>query len=116
MATTPAGISAAARGVALTLSGFVILNYTVDESPIRQRVPDQNDATAEEAPVDKRYDLRLSCYCATASRTAPATGNDLVTVNGNTYYVDKVSEAGTYNDLLKWTITGHRFTNCPAQS
>lgn len=116
MATTPSGISAAARGVALTLSGFVILNYTVDESPIRQRVPDQNDATAEEASVDKRYDLSLSCYCATASRSAPVTANDLVTVDGKTYYVDKVSESGAYNDLLKWTITGHRFTNCPAQS
>jgi hypothetical protein len=114
MATTPTGITAAARGVALTLTGFVVLNYSTDESPIRQSVPDQNGAIAEEPVYDKRYDLSLTCYCATAARTPPVTSGDLITFATKSWYVDKVAEVGSYNDLLKWTITAHRFTNCPA--
>lgn len=118
MATTmnPTGITGCARGIALSLDGFVIESYTDDVSPISEPLPDQNGAIAGETVYDHRYDLSLTVHSKTSSRTAPATTDDNITFNSKTWRVDKVSEAGSYNGLLRWTITAHRYDLFPAQS
>ena len=40
--------------------------------------------------------------------------NGCVTINSVKYFVDSHEEAGTYNGLKRYNLTGHRFTNFPS--
>jgi len=117
MATTPTGIVAGARGIAITLDNYVILSYDIDEKPIYQQYPDQVGAIADETKYDTRYDLTMQCYSKTFATTAPTIGTGQVFVfNAKNWKLDSLKEAGVYNDTLKFTITAHRFENSPAQT
>ena len=116
MATTPASITAAARGIAKTLTGFVIQDYTITNSPIVEQVPDQYGAIAEEQVYDHRTDLSLTCISASSSRTAPVATNDILAFDSSNWMVDSIAEAGTYNGVMRFTITAHKYTNFPSQS
>lgn len=118
MATTmsPTGITGCARGITRTLDGFVIENDNEDVSPISEPCPDQNGAMADEVVYDHRFDLSLTVHSKTSARTAPATSSDNISFDSHTWRVDKVSEAGSYNGLLRWTITAHRYDLFPASA
>ena len=116
MATTPTGITGAARGIVRTLAGFVVESEGIDTTAIIDQTPDQTGAIAHEEVYDHRYDLNLVAFSASPARVAPATTNDLIVYDDTTYVVDSVAEAGTYNGKLKWTIRAHRYTNYPAQT
>lgn len=114
MATTPSSISGSARGIARTLDGFVIQSESIKESPISEQVPDQNGAIADEIVYDHRYDLTLSVISASSTRTAPAHSNDTLAYDSKNWRVDSCEEAGTYNGVVKWNISAHRYDNFPA--
>lgn len=115
MATTPTGINAPARGITRILAGYVLESEGIDMSTVIDQTPDQMGAIADEQIYDHRYDLSLVAFSATSARIAPATTGDRITYDGQTYVVDRVAEAGTYNGKLKWTIAAHRFDNWPTQ-
>lgn len=102
----------AARGIAKSLSGFVIQNYEITEAPQRQEYPDQQGAIRAGAKYDTRYDLSATVYCAGAAGDPPASG-DTFSFDGHDWKLDTCKEAGTYNDLLRYAITAHRYTNWP---
>ena len=116
MATTPASIANSPRGIAKTLSGFVIQDYTITENPIAEQVPDQYGAIADEQVYDHRYDLSVTAIGASSSATTaslPVSG-DVLTFDGKNWQVDSVAEAGNYQTVTRWTISAHRDTNFPA--
>ena len=122
MATTPASISGSPRGISNTLSGFVIENEEINPTPVQEDFDDQNGARADEKVYDTRVDLNITVYGASASAdissvlTAIAnSGGQSITYGGHIYKVDGCREVGTYNGRRRWTITGHRFDNFPAQ-
>ena len=115
MATVPTQIAAGTpRGITRTLSGFVIETENIVPNDIADEVPDQKGAVADEISYDTRTDLRLTVRSATVSEDPPATAGTVLTYGNVKYKVKSVEEAGTYNGLRRWTITGHRFTNYPA--
>ena len=116
MATTPSSISASARGIANTLSGFVVQSENMTTSPVVEQVPDQNGAIAYEAVYDHREDLSLSVISASATATAPTVTNEIIQYASKKWFVDSCEEAGTYNQVRKWNIRAHKFDNWPAQS
>ena len=117
MSTTPAQIEAGTpRGITRTLANFVIETESITPNDIAEQVPDQNAAIADEISYDTRTDLRLTVRSAKASvSAAPATSGTILTYGGVNYKVDSVEEAGSYNGLRRWNITGHKFENYPAQ-
>ncbi len=115
MATTPA-ISGAVRGIANTLSGYVVQSENFTTAPQVEQVPDQNGAIGYEAVYDHRADLSLSVISDGASAAAPAVNNEIITYAGKSWFVDSCEEAGTYNAVRKWNIRAHRYDNWPAQS
>lgn len=115
MATTPT-ISGATRGIANTLSGYVVQSENFTETPVVEQVPDQNGAIGYEAVYDHRVDLSLSVIGATASATKPTVTNEIIAYAGKNWFVDSCEEAGTYNAVRKWNIRAHRNDNWPAQS
>jgi len=116
MATTPASIaSGTPRGIANTLTGYVVESENITPSDVAEQVPDQNGAIADEISYDTRTDLRLTVRSSTTSTTAPATaGSANFQYASEKWKVDSVEEAGTYNGLRRWNITAHRFTNFPS--
>lgn len=113
MATIPQIVNAA-RGIARTLSGYSVQSESITRTPVREQVPDQVGAIAEEQTYDERTDLSLTVISATNARTAPAANSDTIAYGGATYYVDSVEEAGSYNGVLRFNIRAHRYTNAPA--
>ena len=118
MATVPAQIAAGTpRGIANTLTDFVVETESITDNDVSEQVPDQNGAIADEIKYDKRTDLRLTVRSAKAAVTnPPAAIGTLLTYGGAKYKVDSVEEAGTYNGLRRWNINGHKFENYPAQT
>ena len=122
MATVPASISGSPRGISNTLSGFVIESEEINPTPVQEDFDDQNGARADEKVYDTRVDLNITVYGASASANIsslltaiPNSGGQTITYGGNKYKVDSCREVGTYNGRRRWTITGHRFDNFPAQ-
>ena len=114
MATTPTSISASARGVTRTLSGYIVESESISKAPQSEQTSDQTGAIAAEEIYDHRTDLSLTVISSSSTRTAPACTNDKITYGGATYFVDSVEEAGTYNGILRFNIKAHRWDNCPA--
>lgn len=112
MATTPS-INKAARGITRTLSGFVVHEENINETPVFEEVPDQFGAIAERQVYDHKYTLSLTVISASASTAAPAHANDLLSYAGHAWYVDSCAEAGTYQGVRRWTIQATRYDNCP---
>lgn len=122
MATVPASISGSPRGIQNTLSGFVIENEEINPTPVQEDFDDQNGARADEKVYDTRVDLNITVYGATAQADInsvladiPTSGGQSIAYGGHVYKVDGCREVGTYNGRRRWTITGHRFDNFPAQ-
>lgn len=115
MATTPT-ITGAVRGIANTLSGYVVQSENFTESPVVEQVPDQLGAIGYEAVYDHRVDLSLSVISAGASITAPTVTNEIISYASHNWFVDSCEEAGTYNGVRKWNIKAHRYDNWPDQS
>ena len=123
MATVPTSISGSPRGIQNTLSNFVIENEEFNDTTVQEDFDDQNGARADEKVYDNRKDITLTIYGANANadvedlKTAIAnSGGFTITYGGAKYKIDSIREAGTYNSRRRWTITGHKFDNFPAQS
>ena len=99
----------AARGIVDVIDGFVAQNVEVDEQPIRQEYPDQDGAIAAGKVYDRRFTFSLSVYTAGSTRdTAPFGTGDVVQFRGEYWAVDNCRRTDTYNDTVKWNVTGHR--------
>lgn len=123
MATIPASISGSPRGIQHTLTGFVVENEEINETPVQEDFDDQNGARADEKVYDTRVDLTLTVYGASANADIASvltaitgSGGKTITYAAKNWKVDSCREAGTYNGKRRWTITAHRFDNFPAQS
>ncbi len=113
MATVPGSINKAARGISRTLSGFVVHEENITESPVFEEVPDQVGAIAERQVYDHKFTLSLTVISASAATAAPAHSGDQITYAGKDWYVDSCAEAGTYQGVRRWTIQATRYDNCP---
>ena len=111
MATTPS-FTTSIRGVDKTYSGGSIEDYTITTSPIAEQVPDQYGAIACEMVYDHRVDLSVTMHAA--GDAAPTFTGDTITFDSVKYHVDSVAEAGSYQNVKRWTVTAHRFDNTPA--
>ena len=109
MATNPETV-AGEYGITSALEGYTIESENVTDSPRREEVPDQRNAVAKEIRYDTRYELRLTV------RGKEKPSNSTITYDGNTYIVDNVEKAGTYNGLKRWNITAHRYDNCSSET
>lgn len=114
MATVPASIVNPPRGVAKTLTGYTIQDYTITENPIAEQIPDQHGAIADEMVYDHRTDLSLSVIGTASTSVAPVASNDIFAFDGKNWCVDSIAEAGNYNSVTRWTIAAHRWDNYPA--
>jgi len=120
MATTPSSISGSPRGIANTLTGFVVESETITETPVQEDFDDQQGARADERVYDTRVNLELTVYGASASATTPpttahASGGKVIAYASKNWKVDEIKEAGMYNGRRRWTIIAHRYDNFPAQ-
>ena len=111
MATTPT-VTTSIRGVAKTYTNGSIEDYTITRSPISEAVPDQYGAIATEMVYDHKEDLSVTMHAA--GSTAPTFTGDTVTFDSKTWQVDSVAEAGSYQNVTRWTVTAHRYDNFPA--
>jgi len=111
MATVPAQADTGTYGISVTATGITIESITITETPQTETVPDQANAVVNEITYDKRVDLKLTYRGTKLTET-----NGCVTVNSVKYFVDSHEEAGTYNGLKRYNLTGHKFNNFPAQS
>lgn len=99
----------AARGIVDAIDGFVAQNVEVDEQPIRQEYPDQAGAIRGGKVYDRRFTFSLSVYTADDDReTKPFGTGDVVQFRGEWWAVDNCRKTDTYNDTVKWNVTGHR--------
>ena len=96
-------------GVNKTLSGFTVETYTVSEKPSREEVRNQQNKVTKEIRYETRYDLQLTV------RGASAPSSTGITFDGQNWIVDDVSEAGSYNGLLRFNVTAHRYSGCDAE-
>ena len=97
-------------GIDLTLTGYTIESYNCTTSPRREEVPNQKNQIVKEIRYDTRYDLRLTV------RGASQPDATSISFNGKTYIVDSVEEAGSYNGLLRFNISGHCYSNCTSET
>ena len=111
MATTPGTPDTGTYGIAETTSGITIETVSKTETPIREPVPDQKNATVNEVIYDTRIDLRV-----TYRGTKLTVTNGVVTFNNVKYAVDTHEDAGSYNGLRRYNLTAHRFDNFPAST
>ena len=111
MATTPS-FTTSIRGVAKTYANGSIEDYTITRSPISEAVPDQYGAIATEMVYDHKEDLSVTMHAA--GSTAPTFTGDVITFDSVKYHVDSVAEAGSYQNVKRWTVTAHRFDNTPS--
>ncbi len=109
MATVPASADSGTYGISVTETGITIESINVTEAPQTETVPDQANAVVNEITYDTRTELRLTYRGTKLSPT-----NGCVTINSVKYFVDSHEEAGTYNGLKRYNLTGHRFTNFPS--
>ena len=110
MAFVPSTISATSRGIAATLSGYIVQNETITETPVTEQIADQDGAIALEIDYDKRIDLRLTVIDADGNGSIGSIGeNGLLTYASHTWKIDSVEEAGTYNAARRWNVTAHRY-------
>ena len=120
MATSPSSISGSPRGIANTLTGFVVESENITETPQQEDFDDQNGARADVRVFDTRVDLELTVYGASSSAATPpttahASGGKTIAYASHNWKVDSIKEAGTYNGRRRWTINAHRYDNFPAQ-
>ena len=121
MATTPTPFTTSIRGVAATFTNGSIEDITVTRNVIAEQVADQYGAIACEMVYDHRYDLTLTMHAA--GSTAPVQSGDTLSVfdakdgeGVKDWHVDSVAQAGSYQNVTRWTITAHRFDNTPASA
>lgn len=93
-------------GVDKTLSGYTVETYTVSEKPSREEVRNEKNKVTKEIRYETRYDLQLTV------RGASAPSSTGITFDGKSWIVDDVSEAGSYNGLLRFNTTAHRYSGC----
>ena len=99
----------AARGIVDAIDGFVATNVDVEEQPVRQEYPDQDGAIAAGKVYDRKFTFSLNVYTAGSTRdTAPFGGGDVVQFRSEYWAVDTCRQTDTYNDTVKWLVTGHR--------
>lgn len=99
----------AARGITDAIDGFVAQNVDVDEQPIRQEFPDQAGAIRGGKVYDRKFTFSLNVYTAGAERETKPFGNgDVVQFRSEYWAIDNCRRVDTYNDTVKWTVTGHR--------
>ena len=112
MATTPTPFTTSIRGVSASFANGSIEDINVTKNVIAEQVPDQYGAIACEMVYDHRYDLTFTMHAA--GSTAPTFTGDTVTFDSKTWQVDSVAEAGSYQNVTRWTVTAHRYDNFPA--
>lgn len=125
MATTPANIVGAVRGIDRDLTGYVIQDEDITQNKRLHRVPDQKDKTAYEEVIENTWNLTCSVISDGASTDAPPLSDDDYFIYPSTgtmgtdkwrWQVDSCKEAGTYNGDRKWTVTAHRSDEWPPQT
>ena len=96
-------------GVSETIDGYTIESLNITEADQREQVHNQLNAVVKELVYDTRYDLK----CTLRGKTKPtaATFNGIGGYNVK-WIVDSIEDAGTYNGLRRWSVAGHRYTNC----
>ncbi len=97
-------------GIAKVMADYTVETYNLTDSPVRETVPNQHNQVEKEIRYDTRYDLRITI------RGAAKPANTTITFDGQTYIVDTVEEAGSYNGLLRFNVTAHRYTNCNSET
>ena len=110
--STPIPTDESARGITKVLTGFVFQTYNIRRAPLGLEYPDQQGAIRGGAKYDTRYNLTATVYSVDADRDEPVAG-DRFDFDGRRWVLDDCAEAGTYNDLLRWNITAHRYNNWP---
>ena len=100
--TTPFGVTGPSAG-----TGVVWETVNTTSSPISVDVPNQNGAVVEIIQYDTRYEFTGTCHGA-----KPTFSGGAFTFDDQTYCVDSIEEAGTYNQVKRWTVRGHAFANC----
>lgn len=124
MATTPANITGAVRGIDRDLTGYVIQDENFDLDKRIHRVPDQKDKTAYEEVIENVTKLSCSVISDGISTDDPPLENHdyfiypstgTMGVNKWRWQVDTCKNAGRYNDDRKWTVTAHRSDEWPPQ-
>jgi hypothetical protein len=100
------------RGVAKTFSGGSIEDYTITDSSIFETVQDQNGAVACEMVYDHKKELTMTMHAA--GSTAPTMPGDTFTFDSLTWQTDSCAEAGSFQNVRRWTINAHRYDNSPA--
>jgi hypothetical protein len=108
MAMTPAAPSGV-YGISTTFTDYTIESETISNNPLKEVVPDQKNATANEITYDTRVDLRITVRGA----SEPTATSGVITYNGIKYSLDSCEKAGTYNGLQRYNVTAHRFDNFP---
>lgn len=99
---TPFGVSGPTGG-----TGVVWETVNTTSSPISVDVPNETGAVVEIIQYDTRYEFTGTCHGA-----KPTFDGGKFTYDGQTYCVDSIEEAGTYNQIKRWTVRGHAFANC----
>jgi hypothetical protein len=97
-------------GIDKTLTGYTVESYTISEKPSREEVRDEKNKVKKELRYETRFDLQLTVRGA----TAPATTG--ITFDSKSWIVDDVSEAGSYNGLLRFNVTAHRYSGCETET
>lgn len=114
--TLPVPTDESARGISDVISGYVAQNVNVTRAPVRQEYPDQVGAVRGGKKYDERFNLTATVYSASSSRTPPFDGLSRIQFRNQYWELDDCQEAGTYNDLMRWTVTAHRYTNWPTSA
>ena len=89
-------------------TGIVWETVNTTSSPVTADVPDEDGAVVEIVKYDTRYEFNGTCH----GPNAPSFDGDKFTHDGQTYCVDAIEEAGTYNNITRWTVRGHAFAKC----
>jgi hypothetical protein len=111
MATVPASMPTAVRGIAETITGYIVSELSIKNTDVNEPTPDQNGAVADEQTYDTRTDVRVALW---GPDTAPCSaGDEDFVVGGDTLKVDSCEKVGAYEQKVKWVVTAHRFENYP---
>lgn len=100
--TTPFGVSGPTGG-----TGVIWETVNTTSSPVSVDVPNETGAVVEIIQYDTRYEFTGTCHGA-----KPSFEGGKFTYDNQTYCVDSIEEAGTYNQIKRWTVRGHAFANC----
>ena len=99
----------AARGIVDVIDGFVAQNVVVNKNRIMQEYPDQDGAIRAGKVYDYKFTFSLNVYAEGDDRdTAPFDDGDVVQFRGEYWKIDDCEKTDTYNDTVKWKVTGHR--------